>query len=102
MAHVSHPASATGGTVEVESDCAGALVFAETHYPGWRARVDGRPAEILRANVAFQAVWLEPGRHAVELRYAPRSLALGLAVSALTALGLLLGPALARRRTPFT
>ena len=87
-------------TVEIATECAGALVLAETHYPGWRARVDGRPAPLLRANVAFQAVWLEPGRHTVELRYAPKSLALGLAVSALTALGLLVGALIRPARPP--
>ena len=42
-------------------------------------------AAIERANHAFRAVKLEPGRHEVELRYEPRSVRVGLAVSLLAA-----------------
>ena len=71
-------------TVAVDSVCAGALVFSEVWYPGWEARVDGRRVPLVRANAAFQAVWLEPGSHRVELRFVPRSLYWGFAVSVLT------------------
>lgn len=70
--------------LSVTSDCPGLLVLSELYYPGWEARVDGRPATLLRANVAFSAVWLPPGEHEVEWRFVPRIFQLGLAVSTMT------------------
>jgi hypothetical protein len=54
------------------------LVLADTHFPGWKAFVDGGEREILRANVAFRAVRLERGDAQVEFRYQPASVAIGL------------------------
>jgi len=59
----------------------GVLVVRDTWFPGWDARVDGRPEPILRANHAFRALALGPGAHAVELAYRPLSLRLGIALS---------------------
>jgi hypothetical protein len=81
----------------VELDEPGFLVLSDTWDPGWRARVDDRSAEILRANFAFRAVALPAGRHVVELRYAPASFRRGVALAgAALALGAL-GARLARR-----
>jgi Bacterial membrane protein YfhO len=68
------------------------LVVADTYFPGWRARVDGTPAPLMRANYAFRAVPLAGGAHSVELTYAPRSFRVGLLLSLL---GLTLVAALA-------
>jgi hypothetical protein len=62
------------------------LVLSEVWYPGWRATVDGVPAQVLRANYAFRAVRLGPGQNEVHLIFAPRSWRLGLAISGLTLL----------------
>jgi hypothetical protein len=45
--------------------------------------VDGRRAPLLRANEAFRAVEVGPGRHAVEMVYRPRSVLVGLFAAAL-------------------
>ena len=71
----------------VRAECPGLLVFSELFYPGWEARVDGRPVPLRRANVAFSALWLEAGEHRIERRYVPRIFHLGLAIS-LATLGL--------------
>jgi uncharacterized membrane protein YfhO len=74
-------------------------VFARAWYPGWRARIDGQPAELLRANFAFQALAVAPGAHHIELEYAPASWRAGLAISALAVLLAVLGwLGLARRK----
>jgi uncharacterized membrane protein YfhO len=70
----------------VESRDAGYLVLSDLDYPGWTARVDGRPAAILPANAAGRAVEVPPGRHRVELRFEPASLRYGIVVSAVAAL----------------
>lgn len=81
----------------------GYLVLADSFYPGWSARVDGRPAPLLRADVALRAVALAPGEHVVEFAYRPESWRLGGLVSGLTGLALAAlwaAPAVARWRRP--
>jgi hypothetical protein len=67
---------------------AGYVVLSDTFYPGWKAYVDGRPAHLVAANYAFRAVYVSAGRHIVEFRYQPDSVALGGALSGLAWLGL--------------
>jgi hypothetical protein len=64
-------------TIEAELDAPGYLVLTDVFYPGWDAIVDGRPAPLVSANMAFRAVALEPGRHAVEFRYMPPGMKTG-------------------------
>jgi len=75
-------------TIRATLDAPGYLVVADTWYPGWQATVDGVPTEVLRANYAFRAVWLETGKHEVEMVYRPTLVRIGGAVS-LTVLTLL-------------
>ncbi|MEW6756392.1 MAG: YfhO family protein, partial [Candidatus Latescibacterota bacterium] len=60
----------------------GYVVLVDGYDPGWRVKVDGQPAELLRANLVFRAVPIPTGRHLVEQVYRPRSITLGLMVSA--------------------
>jgi hypothetical protein len=76
--------------IEVETPSRGYLVLTDTWFPGWRARVDGAETRIWRADHAFRAVILPPGPHEVEFWYAPRSLWIGLALSAPAAGAILL------------
>jgi len=68
-------------TIRAALDGPGYLVLADTWYPGWRATVDGEPTEVLRANYAFRAVWLEAGEHVVEFVYRPRAVVAGMVLS---------------------
>ena len=70
--------------IDAELSANGWLVLTDTHYPGWKAAVDGKEAPVLRANCNFRAVALAPGRHSVVFRYAPLSV---MAAQALTILG---------------
>ncbi|PYQ16308.1 MAG: hypothetical protein DMF79_18775, partial [Acidobacteria bacterium] len=73
----------------------GYVVLVDTYDPGWRARIDGVAAPVLRANETFRAVALPAGEHNVEMIYRPPSVLRGLAITAAAVgLGLL---ALARR-----
>lgn len=47
------------------------LYVSEAHHPWWRARVDGAPAEVMRAQIAFMAVRLPAGARRVELTFEP-------------------------------
>ena len=65
------------------------LVFTEAYYPGWRARIDGRPAPVVRTDHALLGVVVPAGTHRVQLTFHPRSLRVGAVVSGVT-LGVLL------------
>jgi len=86
--------------VVVETDAPGRrlLVLSDTWFPGWRATVDGVPASIARANVAFRAVAVPAGRHRVLFEYAPASFRWGAAITSAALLLILGWTALAERR----
>jgi hypothetical protein len=67
IVRVDERASAIDLDVEATGDAL--LVLAVTRHKYWRATIDGNPAEILPANVAFQALRVGRGRHHVALRY---------------------------------
>lgn len=71
-----------------EADGGGILVVRASFARGWRAFVDGRPAEVLRANGKHRAVPIPAGRHEVRFRYEPPGLLFGLTVSGLSGLAL--------------
>jgi len=76
--------------LKTESAAPSLLVLAENHYPGWRASVDGRTAEIVRVNYNQRGVALSAGKHLVTFVYRPTSVLAGLAIS-LVALAALSG-----------
>ena len=59
--------------MRVTAEGPGYLLLTDAYYPGWVARVDGEPVDILRADLMFRAVALGPGTHAVEFVYEPVS-----------------------------
>ncbi len=63
------------------------LVLAQTFYHSWQALVDGKPAPLLRANYAFQAVQVPTGRHQVQFAYRDRAFFRGAAISIAAILG---------------
>jgi uncharacterized membrane protein YfhO len=71
---------------QVDADAPSLVVIAQTFYEPWRAYIDGRPAKVLRANYAFQAVAVPAGRHELKLAYEDRQFYFGAAVSLATLL----------------
>jgi hypothetical protein len=62
----------------------GFLLLNEVYYPGWEATVDGKPAEILRADGIFRCLFLSTGDHHIEFKFRPQHFAWGIAISLLT------------------
>ena len=84
--------------IEVESPAAGYLVLSDPYYPGWQAKVDGEPVEILRANYAFRAVPVPAGTHRVSMVFRPVTWRAGLAITLGMVVVLVVGAVVAWRR----
>jgi hypothetical protein len=82
---------------DVEADRATVLVIRDAFAPGWRARVNGIAAPVLRADGRHRAVPVPRGASRVVLEYEPPRLAAGFAVS-LAAAAAVLGLSLRRTR----
>ena len=89
--------SGSGFTAHIDAGEAGLLVFTIPYDKGFSATVDGISAEIIPCDVAFMAVWVEPGEHEIAFTYRTRSLSLGIAMSLLAAAALALYVMLQRR-----
>jgi hypothetical protein len=66
--------------------CPGMVILSDTYFPGWRARVDGKAAQIYEVNGAMRGVMVPAGLHTVTMRYRPVSVILG---GVLTLVGIL-------------
>jgi hypothetical protein len=62
----------------------GVLVLTDQYYSGWRATVDGQPADLYRADTVFRAVCVPAGDHVVRFEYRPLSLYIGMIISAIS------------------
>jgi Bacterial membrane protein YfhO len=71
---------------DVEADAPSLVVIAQSWYHDWRACVDDKPAILLRANYAFQAVQVSAGRHHIKLIYQDRAFEIGAVISLATLL----------------
>lgn len=92
-------------TIDLEGNGGAAwLVVLDTYADGWTAQVDGVDAPVLLADLAFRAVPIPAGAKQVVMRYAPRSVRIGVAVSlgslAIAALGLLASLMMRRASAP--
>ena len=61
-------------------------VFLEQFDAGWSASLDGRPATVLRVNLAMRGVFLLPGTHQIVLHYQPPGWRIGIALSTISLL----------------
>lgn len=84
--------------LQVQADEDSILVLSDTHYPGWKAFVNGTEEKILRANYHFRAIPITGGSSRVEFVYDPISMKLGAAITSLGVMGLLCGWVFQRRK----
>ena len=77
-----------GFTAKIDSDKQNLLFFSVPYDEGWSATVNGKPVEIVKANVGFVAVEVTEGDNDIRFNYTTPGLSLGIKVS-LVALGLL-------------
>jgi hypothetical protein len=56
----------------------GVVKIPEVYYPGWRAYVDGEPAELMVVDGLFQGVEVPAGDHEIRLVFRPQALYCGL------------------------
>ncbi|MFQ5912364.1 MAG: YfhO family protein [Nitrospinota bacterium] len=78
-------------SLRVDLACPGILVMSDAYHRNWRAEVDGKAAELERANYLMRALALPAGRHEVRLWFEDPWLRYGLFLSGaglLTLLGL--------------
>ena len=68
------------------------LLLADMHTDGWQVSIDGKPGELLRADLCLRAVALPAGTHEVRFHYHDRSVGTGLTItlSALAGVALLM------------
>lgn len=70
--------------ISTRSDRDALLVLTDAYFPGWVARLDGRPATMLRANYLFRAVQVPAGTHRVTFAYQPWWVGAGAALTVVT------------------
>ena len=82
------------------------MVFSEIYYPyGWKAYVDGKPAEIFRANYLLRAMNIPAGQHEIYMEFRPDSVRKGNTIATIfimimyaTVLGVIAGTLVRRYR----
>lgn len=84
-------------TYRARSARGGVALFSEVYFPwGWEITIDGKPADIARANYLLRAARIPAGEHTIAMTFAPRSVTatVGVARAAVIAIYLLLFAAL--------
>jgi hypothetical protein len=85
----------TSVALRVTTPCKSMVLVADTWFPGWKASVDGKPAQIYAAYDIVRGVVVDAGQHEVVMRYRPSSVFAGML---LAFMGILLCAALQFRR----
>jgi hypothetical protein len=70
--------------IQTKNNVTGLLVLADNYYPGWKAYLDGKEVEILKANFVFRGVLITAGNHRIVFRYQPEKFYLGLKIFLIT------------------
>ncbi len=57
--------------LNLSTTCSGWMNSSEVFYPGWQAKLDGKPVSIFLSNKAFRTVFVPIGDHSLEYFYDP-------------------------------
>lgn len=93
-------------TYSSNSSVDGVVVFSEIFYPyGWKAYIDGKKADLFRANYLLRAMNVPAGKHEIRMEFRPDSVRKGDIISGIfigimyaTVLGLIAGTLIRRGR----
>lgn len=93
-------------TYKSQSSADGTVVFSEIYYPfGWKAYIDGKPADIFRANYLLRAMNIPAGQHEIRMEFRPDSIRKGNTIATIcilimyaTVLGVIAGTLVKRGR----
>ena len=73
------------------SETPGFVVFSEIYYnKGWKAYLDGKPINHIRANYVLRGMHVPSGTHEIEFQFKPISYAIGNKISAIGSWGVIL------------
>jgi hypothetical protein len=78
-------------SLDAAAASAGLLVLSEMYYPGWRANLNGKPAEIHKVDGGLRGILLPRGECLITLEYAPITFYAGGVLSVLTFAAVLVG-----------
>jgi uncharacterized membrane protein YfhO len=65
------------------------LYFSIPYSKGWTAYIDGKKTELLQANIMHMGIFVEQGKHVIELKYKTPFLTIGLIISIISFIVLL-------------
>jgi hypothetical protein len=69
----------------------GVAVFSEIYYPkGWKVTIDGKEAEMFRANYVLRALQIPAGKHTIEFKFEPEVVKKGSSIALFSSIGMLL------------
>lgn len=63
--------------VDAQLGCGGLLVLADTYFPGWEVKVDGKSEQVLEVYGVVRGVVLGAGKHRVEFSYQSSAIRFG-------------------------
>ncbi len=74
-----------------ENDSDSFVIFTQTYYPGWTAKIDGQITEIYQADYLFQAISVPQGNHEIIFEYESPLLKKGVTLTIIGLVIVLLG-----------
>ena len=73
-------------SLTVDTKDEGILVYSDSFYPGWKAKVDSKEVKIYAANINSKAIIVPTGKHYVEFTYFPKWFLVGAFISIISLL----------------
>ena len=70
-------------TLKAEAGSKCVLLLNDRYHPDWKVWVDGKPAELLRANYIARGVMIDKGSHTVEFKFEPSTRPLMVSLTAI-------------------